>query len=467
MAYRDLREWINRLEQEDELVRVTEEIRLEPDIGAIGRAISDLDGPAILAENIFGFADTGRLAIGLTGTQQRVSLALGLAKDTPIREQKRYWLEAYDKYPVKPVMVKDAPCKENIVSGDKVNLFDFPVPRLNTKDPAPFIIKTAVITKDPGSDWINSGTYRMQVLDRNRTAMRAAPYRDLGEHYKKCRQMGQDLECVVALGIEPVLGMFSGARVPRGCSEFDVAGALRGEPEELVMAESVNLPVPASAEIVLEGVVKHDEQVFEGFFGEDGGAYSRANIVPVFHINTITYRNNPIFDHLYIGRSPCESGAPGVLFGSAMLERELKAKFPQITEVAMLWPSMRNVVIQGKWGHRGEPDKVIAAFFGSETAGYNTKLVTIVDEDIDPWNGTDVIWAIICRAQADKDFVSIPKCHSALDPSKDLDGLSCLLGIDATKPRPPYDRNVSEWVEPPVGTGAWREKIKRMTGGGK
>ncbi|MFC2019154.1 UbiD family decarboxylase [Chloroflexota bacterium] len=462
MVYSDLREWMAYLEREGELVRVKEEIHLEPNIGAIGRAICNLQGPAVLTENLIGYDRTRSLVIGLTATPSRVGMALGLPKDSPMSEQKKAWLSAYEMRSVKPIMVKDAPCKENMVTGDDVNLFDFPIQRINTEDPAPFIIKTSVISKDPDSDWVNSGTYRMQVLGRNKTAMRAARRKDWGEHYEKYRRMGKEMECAVALGVEPVLGMVSGTRIPRGWNEFEFAGALRGDPEELIEGESVSLPVPASAEIVLEGIVKPEDEVFEGNFGEGGGAYSRAGITPVFHIKTITYRNNPIFDTLYIGRPPNESSRAYILMNSAMLEKELKTKFPQITEVALLWPAMRNVVIQGRWGHRGEPNKVITAFLGSITAAYDAKFVTIVDEDIDPWNVTDVMWAIVGRSQADKDFIILPGCHIDHDPSQGVDGLSCVVGINATKPRPPYDRIVAQWVTHPEGTKDWEARITNL-----
>ena len=467
MAYRDLREWMARLEREGELVRVKDEVRLEPDIGAIGRAILNTDGPAVWAEKLFGFDDTRSLVIGLAATDSRVGMALGLPKDSTMSEQKSLWLSAYDKKPLKPRMVSDAPCKENIVSGEDVNLFHFPIMRLNTADPAPFIIKTSVISKDPDSGWVNSGTYRMQVVGHNKTGMYAARRKDWGEHYEKYRQMGKEMECAVALGTEPVLGMVSGTRLPLECSEYEFAGALRGEPEELVMGESVNLPVPARAEIVLEGIVKPDEAAFEGNFGEGMGAYSHAVMAPVFHVKTITYRNNPIYDTIYIGRPPTESSLFFKMTNSAMLEQELKAKFPQITEVALLWPAMKNVVIQGKWGHRGEPNKVIAAFLGSTTAAYDAKLVTIVDEDIDPWDVTDVMWAIAGRSQGDKDFIILPGFRSDLDPSQGTDGMSCMVGINATKPRPPYDRIMAQWVTHPEGTKEWEARIRELARGGK
>ncbi|MDP2728648.1 MAG: UbiD family decarboxylase, partial [Dehalococcoidia bacterium] len=304
MAYRDLREWIDHLDQEGELLRIKEEINLEPDAGAIGRAICDIQGPGILAENVAGFEN--RMSICLHASFRRAAMAMGLPKETSLREQKQAWLKAYDRHPIKPVMVKDAPCKDNILRGGEVDLFRFPIPRLNLHDASFYISKPMVITKDPDSDWVNVGMYRMMVLDRNRTCILAEPPQHIGEHYKKSRWLGRPLEVAVALGTEPVLPMVAGMKVPRGWSEFDYAGAVRGESMELVKAETVDLPVPATAEIVLEGVLRHDCQVFEGPFAEYTGCYSGYFMAPVFEITTITHRDNPIYDALYSGKPNAE-----------------------------------------------------------------------------------------------------------------------------------------------------------------
>ncbi|MFC1592710.1 UbiD family decarboxylase [Candidatus Omnitrophota bacterium] len=452
---------MNYLEGEGELVRLDEEIHLEPDSGAIGRAILDTRGPAIWAQNIYGYETT--MTTGLMATQQRVAMAMGLPKEASMKEQKAAFLKAYDRYPVKPRMVKDAPCKENIVCGDDVNLFQFPIARNNINDAGPYIYKNCVITKDPDSDWVNMGVYRMQVVDCNKTSNLANPYRHWGEHFNKARQRGEPMEMAVALGTEPVFYMSAGSTIPSGWSEMDFAGALRQEPVELVMAETVNLPVPATAEIVLEGVVRPEPRVLEGPFGEGLGAYAGTFILPVFEVNAITYRNNPIFDTLYIGRPPTESSIsalPGII-GS--IEQVLKSRFPQIIEVACLYPKS-NVVIQGKWNLADEPHRVMAALWSSR-ASSNDKVVTIVDEDINPWDAADVMWAIATRTQANNDLVIIPGNLADLDPAQNLDGLSCWLGIDATKTRPPHRHKVSLWVTPPEGTDAWKEKFKKLKKG--
>ena len=184
MIYRDFREWIVGLEKEGELIRIKEEIHLEPDSGAIGRAVLDIDGPGILAENIYGYET--KMTTGLFASLRRVALAMGLPKTASFKEMKEAVLRAYDNFPVKARMVdkKDAPCKENIVTGDKVNLFQFPAARNNAQDAGPYMYKTVCITKDPDSDWVNCGVYRLQLIERNKTGILIQPDQHTADHYR-------------------------------------------------------------------------------------------------------------------------------------------------------------------------------------------------------------------------------------------------------------------------------------------
>ena len=281
MPYRDLRDWIDHLERNEELIRIKEQIQIEPDAGAIGRAVCDLEGPAVLAENVAGFETP--MSIGLHASWRRSAMAIGLPKTSGHKEQLRAWNGFSKRTHLKAEMVKDAPCKENILKGDQVNLFQFPIPRINIHDGSFYISKPMIITKDPDSGWVNVGMYRMMVMNRNKTgmmALTATAHANL--HFKKYRDRGQDMPMAVALGTEPVLPMVAGSWQPEGWNEFDFAGAIRGEPEELVMAETCDLPVLARAEIVLEGILKHHETALEGPFGESPGSYSGYFALPVF-----------------------------------------------------------------------------------------------------------------------------------------------------------------------------------------
>ncbi|MBI4186685.1 MAG: UbiD family decarboxylase [Chloroflexi bacterium] len=468
MIYRDLREWIDHLEKAGELLRLKEEIKLEPDAGAIARALSDVQGPAILSESIFGFQDA-RLAIGLGASWRRAAMALGLPKEASPEEQVKAWGKALERYPVKTQMVakKDAICKQNILRGEEVNLFDFPIPRAHLQDAGPFITKTECITKDSDSDWINVGTYRMQVLDRNRTAIHFSGQRHIAEHYIRARRNGEPLEMAVAIGTDPAAFLAAAVAIPRGWDEFGFAGALRNEAIEIVPAETVDLPVPATAEIVLEGEITLKADLLEGPFSEFPGSYSGCFITPVFQIKAITHRDHPIYDMLLCGRPPVEGYYTTCIPGVSALQRELSHACPNITQIAYLLPYYFNCVIQGRWTYRGESRNAILATLASES-NIASKVVIAVDEDIDPWNTNEVMWAIATRCQTNTDLIILPGLSNFMDPSAEVDGSMCKLGIDATKPIPSSPRHsVAGWVMPREGTEAWKERILRAMKGGE
>jgi 4-hydroxybenzoate decarboxylase len=301
MPYKDLREWIQRLEEEGELVRIKDEISPEPDVGAIGRAVGDIAGPGIFIEKITGFEIP--LATCLTGSWRATALALDLRKDTNRRDMVKVWMDAFEKYPVKAKVVNDAPCKENILIGEKVNLFQFPIPRINPDDASFYISKGNSITKDPDSEWINVGIYRMMLLDRNKIALSVqTAAQHFRFHLRKYYEAGKPMEVAVAIGTEPVLPMVATMKIPAGWNEYEFAGTLRKEPEELVKAETVDLLVPARAEIILEGIIRTETQVLEAPFGEHTGSYSGCFWTPVFELKAITHRNSPIYESLYLGK---------------------------------------------------------------------------------------------------------------------------------------------------------------------
>ena len=464
MIARDLRSWLNQLEEAGDLMKIPDELRLEPDIAALGKAVCDLQGPAILAENVYGYKT--KLCIGLSAAFRRMAMALGLPKEASFHDIKAKWRSGFEKYPVKAKIVKDAPCKENIVRGEDVNLFQFPVPRINVNDASFYFTKTMCITKDPESDWVNVGMYRVMIMDRNKTGFMAQYFQQGTQHYFRARKRGQPLEMAITYGGAPHIPIVSGSPIPWGWNEFDFAGALRGEPEELVMAETVNLPVPATAEIVLEGILKEPAE-FEGPFGEFPGSYSTAYMTPVFEVKAITYRDNPIIDTLYIGRGRTETDYMTALPTISSLEQELKPRFPEITEIAFLTPKFMNCVVQGKWTNRAQPIKVMTAVWGAHSM-ISPKMITLVDDDIDPWNADEVMWAIGARCQADKDIYILPGGYAALDPSQSHEGLTAFFGINATKTMPPNPRHqLVQYVTPRKETALWKERIIKWVEGGK
>lgn len=384
-------------------------------------------------------------------------MAVGMPKTASHKDMARAWDEFYSKDYIKPKMVKTGPCKENVIKGDQVNLFQFPIPRINENDGSFYISKPMWVTKDPETDWVNVGMYRAMVLDRNKTGlmMMKADAHALA-HFRKYAAKGQNMPAALVLGTEPVLPILAGSWGPSAeCCEFDFAGAIRGEPEELVRAETVDLPVPASAEIVLEGEVNYKERVLEGPFGEAMGAYSGYFITPVFEIKAITHRNNPIFDCLFMGRRPAENH---YMTGDSKIagdRRTTRAYAPEVTDLALTPIYSSCMVLQGKWGHTGRPLQVMLP--------QRSKVVIAVDEDVDPWDAEDVLWAITQRCRADVDITIIPGTPPILDPSASLHGTTTRLLIDATKSRPPYHRHKPVgWIEPRAETPKWKEKMREL-----
>lgn len=337
MPYASFRDWVDRLDTEGELLRLKEEIKLEPDCGAIGRYVCDTEGPGIYAEKVAGCKIP--LTFVLHGSFRRSALAMDMPKTAGIPEQLREWNKRWGRVPAS--MVSSGPCKEVIDSGEEVNLFDYPIPRFNVNDGGPFINKTSLTTKDPDSDWVNVGMYRMQILDKNKTGAFINAFQHIGMHYKKYEKRGEPMPMAVPLGTEPVLPMVSGMKIPAEWNEYDFAGAIRGTPEALVKCETVDLPTLATAEMVLEGEVKPklretEGPETEGPYGETTGCYSGLYKRPVFEIKAITHREDPIYDGLYLGRPRSESHYLSEISKLAGVYNELKPVVPNMTMVAFL-----------------------------------------------------------------------------------------------------------------------------------
>ena len=263
MPFADLREWLSALEQAGELQRVEAEVDWNLEAGAIVRRICETDGPAVLFEKIKDYPKGFRL-LGAPMAQSRrhryarLAIALDLSPDSSVKEITESYLKRR-KHPIPPVRVSSAPCQENVLTGEKVDLLKFPVPMIHGGDGGRYIgTWHTVITKDPESSWVNYGMYRLMVLGKNRMAGLIGPIQDLQRHLSEYKRLGRRMEFAVAIGTEPVTAMMSCVSVQGKKSEAEVVGGLRGKPLELVRCKSVELEVPATAEIVLEGFINPD-----------------------------------------------------------------------------------------------------------------------------------------------------------------------------------------------------------------
>ncbi len=334
MGYRDFREFLSLLEQENQLVRVKGPVMPEPDLSAIGRAAPDLEnGPAVLIEKVNGYRYP--VALNVQGSWQNHALMLNLPKDTPLKEQFFALDKMWSDYPVKPVWVsgKDAPVKENKIR-QHINLFDIlALFRVNKYDGGFFISKGLVVSKDPEDpddfNKENVGIYRMQVKGKDLLGIQALPFHDIAIHLRTAEERNEPLPVAIGIGNDPVLNFMASTPIEYAQSEYDFAGAMKGGPVELVKSDTGDLDIPARSEIILEGDILPRIRRIEGPFGEFPGSYSGPRLQCEIKIHTVTHRTNPIFENLYLGIPWTEIDYLLALNTSIPLYRQLKGTFPR------------------------------------------------------------------------------------------------------------------------------------------
>ena len=446
MAYKDMREWIATLEKEGELAKVKAEVDWDLEIGGILRKICDTGGPAVLFENIKDHKNTlcSQLFTGSMATTSRIALMLGLPKETAYKDLIKVWKERCEK-PIKPVVVKTGPCKENILKGDDIDLFQFPAPHWQEIDGGRYIgTYHGVITKNPDTNWENAGMYRQVIHDKRTTSMSIAQGQHIWMHWRKYRRSGKNMPVAVAIGGDPVLPAVASSPVPMNVDEWDIMGALRQEPIELVKCETVDLRVPASAEIVLEGEVVTDIATFrnDGPFGEFTGYYGLPSQRAILKVSCVTFRNNPILQGTMTGKPILEGHRPAAIAKSAVVWDLLESRMVGIRGVNVEPSSgYANVIVDIDNSYYGQVQQVAAniwGWMGSHEVGKN---VIVCDSDIDIYNLNEVFWAIAFRVDPKRDIHMFPHWIHALDPIVHPDDKKLSAGgnkgtrllIDATK----------------------------------
>jgi len=446
MAYYDLREWIAVLEKEGELCRVKREVDWDLEIGAVARENMDRGGPALLFENIKDHRDTfcRKLLTCSLSTFGRIALMLGLPKETPYRDLIRIWRERVSK-PLPPVIVDGGPCKENILKGEDVDLFQFPAPHWQKLDGGRYIgTFHGVVTKDPETGWTNVGMYRQMIHDRRTTTMSVAQGQHIWFHWRKYRARGENMPAAVVIGWDQVLPAVSSAPVATGVDEYTIMGALRQSPVELVKCETVDLYVPATSEIILEGEIITDRKQFIpcGPFGEYTGHYGPANLRPRFVVKCVTFRNDPIFQGTMEGMPINEDHRICAVSHSALIWDLLEERMTGIKGVNND-PSTAyaNLIVQIDNSYYGQVHQVAANVWSSHLSNMMCKNIIVCDEDVDIYDLNRVFWALAYRVDPRYDIITFPGWISALDPvvhPKDRIGPGGNKGvrllIDATKP---------------------------------
>jgi len=442
--FEDLRGYLKHLEEQRQLARVSDEVDVKYEIAAGIRKTSDIEGPALLFENIKGFPGW-RVLGGLFATRKLIALGLGVPEDKLLER----YLTLEDKR-IPPAMVSTGPVKEIKWTGADVDLHKLPIVTHAGKDIGAYVTIGVQVGKDPDNGARNLSIHRMLLLGKDRLSLWAPPDHHLGRMILKAEEKKRGLEVATAIGVEPAIVIGSQAKVPYGVDEYHVAGGLRGAPVALVRCETIDVEVPAMAEIVIEGVTVPGERVPDGPYGEYPGCYSEAKSAPVLKVTAITMRKNPIYQTALTGMPVTENHTLIEYANAAVIYREAMKIVPEVRDVYVTpgGTFRHHVVVSIKKRHDDEARNLILALLA---LGIGLKQVTVVDDDIDIRNPTEVEWALSTRMQPDRDLIVIPRLAcSTLDPSVPKPRSTAGWGIDATVPvgdRAKYEKVLIPGVE--------------------
>lgn len=441
MAYKDLREFLSKLEDCGELLKVRQPVSTLYEIGGWVRYSDDQrpKGPALLFENVEGYKQGYRVYAGGVGSLRRFAIALGLDPDIPLRDLILTYKKRIER-PINPVRVPDGPVRENIKIKDEVDLSEFPIPWWTPRDRDRYVgTWHADITKNKMTGVTNVGMHRVQLVDRQRTCVGFGPSADAAYHYRQREAAGEPLEIAIVIGADEIINMVAASGEPENVDEYTIAGGIREAPVELVKCATVDLEVPANAEIVIEGKIFPGEKLPEGPFGEHTGYHGGGvRMRPAFHVTGIMHRNDPIFRGSLLGKPTTEIH---IFYQVSLAANGLKMFEGQgPSGVKMIncpqeWDPLMGAVIQISPYYVGHSWDVGRKWLSSPLSPVS-KYVVIVDEDINPFDLGEVWWAIMTRTQGSRDIEVLPwGRQSRSDPSvpRDHGEFADMAIIDATK----------------------------------
>ncbi len=488
MKYHDLRDFIAQLEKKGELKRVSAPVSPRLEMTEICDRVLRAQGPAILFENPAGQGmPQNRIPVlaNLFGTPRRVALGMGEESTVALREVGKLLAylkepeppkglkDAWEKWPVlkqvltmSPKMVSSAPCQEVVWEGRDADLAKLPIQHCWPGDVAPLITWGLVVTRGPNKPRQNLGIYRQQVIGPNQTIMRWLAHRggalDYRDHCEK--NPGQPFPVAVVIGADPATILGAVTPVPDTLSEYQFAGLLRGAKTELVKCLGSDLQVPASAEIVLEGAIHPGETALEGPYGDHTGYYNEQEKFPVFTIERITMRRNPIYHSTYTGKPPDEPAMLGVALNEVFVPL-LQKQFPEIADF-YLPPegcSYRLAVVSIRKQYAGHAKRVMFGIWSFLRQFMYTKFIIVVDDDIDIREWQEVIWAITTRVDPVRDTLLVENTPiDYLDFASPVSGLGGKMGLDATNKWPGETQR--EWGTPIVMDLAVKARVDAMWG---
>ncbi len=488
MAYNDIREWIAALDRAGELKRIKSEVDPKLEICEITDRVSKWParngkgpgGPALLFENVKGYPGS-KVLMNQFGSERRMQLALEVNALDEISGRIREFMDVkspqglLDKIKMLPMLadlgkffpktVTSGPCKE-VIKKDNFSLLDFPILTTWPQDGGPFITLPCVITRDPRTGKRNVGAYRMQVYDATSTGMHWQRHKGGAEHYRermRSAHVGGDpqgkstavdlmarsgggatettgpkgkMEVAVALGTDPALMFSAIVPAPPDIEEYMIAGFLRQKPVELVKCETLDLEVPANAEIILEGYVNLDELRTEGPFGDHTGFYSLEDLYPVFHVQCITHRKDPIYSATIVGKPPVEDAYMGKAVERIFLPL-MRVTIPEIVDINLPVEGVFHnlMIVSIRKSYPGQARKVMSAIWGMGQAMF-TKCIVVVDEDVNVQNAAEVVWKVCNNIDPERDIQFTLGPVDSLDHAARLANFGSKMGIDATRKWP-------------------------------
>lgn len=453
-----LQDYMKVLEKKGELIRVSEPVSTVHEMTEIHNRVLRSGGPSVLFEKPLlqdGAVSGIPVLVNLFGTIDRVASGLGTnrsglkqighflsAMKQP--EPPKGFMDAVSKIPVlksamsmSPEIVRRGPVQQKVLKGKDVDLSKLPIQTCWPGEPAPLITWPLVITRAPNSEKTESynvGVYRMQVLGRDKTIMRWMEHRGGAQHHRLWQEQGKDMPCAVVIGADPSTILSGVTPVPDDLSEYHFAGLLKKEKLQLVSAKTQPLLVPAHAEIVLEGFISKDEIAEEGPYGDHTGYYNAVESFPTFKITAITMREKPVYLSTFTGRPPDEPSVLSEALNDVFLPL-MQQQFPEIVD-CYLPPeacSYRIAVVSIKKRYAGHAKRIMMGMWSHLYQFSYTKMVIVVDEDIDARNWKDVMWAVSTRMDPSRDLTVIEGTPmDYLDFASPKSGLGGKLGIDAT-----------------------------------
>jgi 4-hydroxy-3-polyprenylbenzoate decarboxylase len=448
MAYENLREFIKVLEKHRELKRVSVPVSSDQEITEITDRVSKAGGPALLFENV----DGGKVPvlINALGSRRRMELALEVESVDAVAARLTEWLDfksptgLLEKVKMLPKLaelgkyfpkvVKSGPCQEVVKREGEFSLFDFPILKCWESDGGRFITLPMVFTRNPRTGARNCGMYRMQVYDEKTTGMHWQIHKHGAAHHRDLERKGVErMEVAVSIGAEPITTFAATLPLPDDLDEMIFASFLREKPIEMVKCMTINLEVPAHAEVVLEGYVDPAERRIEGPFGDHTGFYTLEEPYPVFHVTAVTHRKNPIYQTTIVGRPPMEDCYLGWAITRITLP-VLKRQFPEIVDVNLPFEGVFHnlMLISIRKQYPGHARKIMNAIWGLGQAMF-TKCIIVVDEEVNVQDVSEVVWKALNNIDPERDIQFVMGPVDALDHAARLAAYGSKMGVDATR----------------------------------